>query len=342
MKPYSCSCGQAVFCDNTVCISCGQLLGFDPMLGIIISLKKTLDSCLVDGQGKAYQLCANRRLYQVCNGIVPLDEPQGIDALCNTCQLNRTIPVVERPKNLLRWQRLEAAKRRMIAGLAAVDLQVGAGNQNAAGPMRFDFMEDKRSHPDVLEHFVSTGHKNGLITINLMEADDVQRVRQRELSGERQRTLLGHFRHEAGHYFYPQLVVDIDAFKNLFGDPFADYELALRSYYDQGPSSGWGDRFISAYASSHPLEDWAECFAHVLHIQDGLETATAYGLIKPSIQVSTLTEQLTSWNEFVISLNEINRSLGVRDPYPFVVSQIVSTKMNFVQESIRALVTNRA
>jgi hypothetical protein len=336
-----CSCGQEVFYDNTVCLACSRTLGFDPMTLQIVSVKEAPEEIFLDDNGAGYQLCANRRKYQVCNGLVPLAQQPDAESLCSTCQLNRTIPVVQRPKNLLRWQRLEAAKRRMVAGLTTIGLRVGHGNDNPAGAMRFDFMEDKRSHPDVLEHFVSTGHKNGLITINLMEADEVLRVQQREWSGERQRTLLGHFRHEAGHYFYPQLVLDIDGFKGLFGDPWINYEQALRAYYDAGPSVDWGRNYISAYSSSHPLEDWAECFAHVLHIQDGLETAGRYGLVAVDIASASFTEQLACWGDLVVSLNEINRSIGVRDPYPFVIGPGVSAKLDFVRQAISVLAANR-
>jgi len=341
VKSLFCECGQVVFCDNTECGSCGNTLGFDPTRSLMISLSNHQGETYHDALGNGFQLCANRRQYQVCNGLVALSEQPDRDALCNTCRLNRTIPVVDRPANLLRWQRLEQAKRRMVSGLATLGLEVGAGNGNPAGPMRYDFMEDKRSHPDVLEHFVATGHKDGLITINLMEADDIQRVQQRELSGERYRTVLGHFRHEAGHYYYPQLVTNLTTFSSLFGDPTADYEQALQLYYDNGPAADWGQNFISAYASSHPLEDWAECFAHFLHIQDTLETAGTQGLVATDIVSASLPEQLDLWARLVISLNEVSRSLGVRDPYPFILNAAVSAKLEYVRQAISALATRR-
>ncbi len=339
MRLLFCSCGEAVFCDNTECLNCGRVLAFDPLAPAMLSLRDNGDGTLRDDEGRGYRLCANRLQYGVCNGFVPLPgDPSGAATLCGTCQLNRTIPVVHRPENLVRWQRLERAKRRLVAGLSTLGLRAGPGNGNAQGPMRFDFLEDKRSHPDVLEHFVSTGHKDGLITINLMEADEVQRVRQRELSGERYRTLLGHFRHEAGHYFYLQLVTDWGLFNELFGDPAVDYNQALNLYYDRGPVFDWQRRFISAYASSHPLEDWAECFAHLLHLQDSLETAAARGLIDSSLMTAGLAEQLEVWRELVIGINEVSRSLGVGDPYPFIINANVARKLQFVRDSIQALV----
>ena len=342
MRPLFCSCGQAVFCDNTHCFNCSRTLGFDPTTLQMRCVSAGADGIMRDDSDAGYQLCANRKNYHVCNGLVPISDRSNTQVLCTTCELNRTIPVVERPENLLRWQRLEEAKRRMIAGLAALDLQVGKGNNNSSGPMRFDFMEDQRSHPDVLEEFVSTGHENGLITINIMEADEVQRVQQREWAGERQRTLLGHFRHESGHYFFEQLIGDGKEFSSLFGNPGASYGKALSRYYDNGPASDWGLNFISAYASSHPMEDWAECFAHVLHIHDALETAAAYGLIKVESQENQWIEPLEQWRNLVVGLNEINRSLGVRDPYPFVLNDKVMAKMNFVKQTIATLTVDRA
>lgn len=334
MRLLFCSCGEPVFYDNIACLNCSRVLAFDPMLPGMLGLREGGDGVFVADDGQAYRLCANRLNYQVCNGFVVLVDGVSESTLCNTCQLNRTIPIVDRPENLVRWQRLERAKRRLVAGLAVLGLQVGRGNGNNAGPMRFDFIEDKRSHPDVLEHFVSTGHKDGLITINLMEADEVQRVRQRELSGERYRTLLGHFRHEAGHYFYLQVINDWSRFKQLFGDPSADYDQALNLYYDRGPVFDWQGGFISAYASSHPLEDWAECFAHLLHMQDTLETAATRGLIDLDVMTAGLPQQLEVWRQLTVSLNEVNRSLGTGDPYPFVINTVVADKLQFVREAI--------
>jgi hypothetical protein len=328
VKSYQCLCGQALFCENTRCGNCGRVAAFEPRLPAMLSLDETGDGALVDGEGRRYQPCDNRRKYKVCNGVVP--EGSAV-TLCSGCRLNRTIPVVEREENIRRWKRLEAAKRRLIAGLSMLGLDV---TRDGDGGMLFDFLEDKRSHPDVLEHFVSTGHKDGVITINVLEAEDIQRVQQRELLGERYRTVLGHCRHEAGHFFYPALVRDMDSFVALFGDPGSDYDAALKRYYEQGPAEGWEQRHISAYASAHPLEDWAECFAHYLHIEDTLETAVCYGLAEDP--GSSARERLDRWAQFVIPLNEIGRSLGQRDHYPFILTPVVIEKLLYVQAAIAA------
>ena len=151
----------------------------------MINVDESQDGIYQDEHGNDYQLCANRRDYDVCNGLVPLSELTSQNKLCRSCSLNRTIPIVRRAKNRVRWKRLEQAKRRMIAGLSTLGLDASAAANSGQTGMRFDFLEDKRSHPDVLETFVSTGHKDGVITINVTEADDITRVQQRELMGER-------------------------------------------------------------------------------------------------------------------------------------------------------------
>lgn len=328
MTPYYCRCGQALFCENTRCGNCGRATAFEPLIPAMMSLDEAEDGSLLDTDGTRYALCDNRRDYRACNGVVELGSGT---TLCSGCRLNRTIPVVERQENLLRWKRLEAAKRRMIAGLSKLSLDVNSGGN---GGMRFDFLEDKRSHPDVLEHFVSTGHKDGVITINIIEADEIQRVQQRELMGERYRTVLGHCRHEAGHFFYNTLVRDMDSFVALFGDPGLDYASALKNYYENGPAEGWDALHISAYASAHPLEDWAECFAHYLHIEDTLETAVCYGLAEDP--GSDPRQRLDRWAQFVIPLNELGRSLGQRDHYPFILTPVVIEKLLYVGAAITA------
>jgi hypothetical protein len=171
-----------------------------------------------------------------------------------------------------------------------------------------------------------------VITINVMEADEIQRVQQRELMGERYRTVLGHIRHEAGHFFYPQVAIDLGAFSALFGDPTANYDTAMNAYYQNGPAEGWELEHISAYASAHPLEDWAECFAHFLHIEDTLETAICYGMAADP--GPDPRERLSAWVRFVIPLNELGRSLGQRDHYPFILTPVVIEKLLFVQRAV--------
>ncbi len=321
MIAYRCRCGEPLFCENTLCGSCGRHVAFEPLTATVTALDEDGNEW-VDAQGHRFRPCANRRDYRACNGIVAVDDSH---PLCSGCRLNRTIPSMTRRENVQRWKHLEAAKRRMIAGVSRLGLDVNTG-------LRFDFLEDKRSHPDVQEHFVATGHKDGLITINVIEADELERVKQREIMGERYRTVLGHFRHEAGHYFYMDLVKHMADFERVFGDPFADYDDSMQRYYANGPAAEWQHNYISAYASSHPLEDWAECFAHLLHIEDTLETAACYSFIDdPGADTRA---KLDCWARFAIPLNEISRSLGQRDAYPFILTETVIAKLLFIADSI--------
>ena len=330
MQQFFCRCGHAVYCENSLCGNCGRTLTFEPFGKHMLSLDLEPDGVLKDSDGNSFRLCSNRAAHRVCNGAVPAGVENSGQGLCSACRLNRTIPVIEgRPENVRRWRALERAKRRMLAGVSQLGLSATPGD---GPPMCFDFLEDKRSHPDMLEHFVATGHKDGVITINVSEADDSQRVQQRELMGERYRTLLGHFRHEAGHFFYPVVVTDLAAFTRLFGDPAQDYASALEQYYAQGPRAHWDSQWVSAYASSHPLEDWAECFAHYLHICDAMETAVTWGMVdNPG---ATLEDRLNCWVDLSIQLNEMSRSLGQSDPYPFVLTTAIVAKLAFVETAI--------
>ncbi len=329
MLPLYCQCGQRVFCDNTDCANCGRKLGFDPVTRQMHSLEPDGDSW-VDQEGRNYQFCENRLRFKICNGLAGEDS----NRLCRACALNRTIPILEKPDNILLWSRLERAKRRLVYDISRLDLPLRVDIDGKSTELHFDFKEDQRSHPDVFEEFVTTGYKDGLITINLREADDVTRVQQRELMGERFRTLLGHFRHEAGHFYFPIIVQDPDGFTQLFGDFATNYSETLEYYYQHGPGQDWEASYISAYASSHPLEDWAETFAHYLHIEDALETAASQGLA-PDMSEQSLEDRLGLWIELVVSLNEVSRSLGIRDAYPFALTPAIVKKLCFVDDCVR-------
>ena len=341
MKKLTCDCGQPVYFEHQQCFNCNRLLGFDPLQRELVCVETAENGTLVDSQGSTFQLCANRRDFDVCNGLVPVTEQTTSDSLCTSCALNRTVPFTERPENVDRWRKMEVAKRRMLAGLGQLgltDLEAGLHT----GKLRFDFVEDQRSHPEVAEQFVSTGHFDGLITINLLEAEATERVAQQESLGEAYRTLLGHFRHEAAHFFYRRLATDLVVFEALFGDPETDYALANEQYYEHGPPDRWEQNYISAYASSHPLEDWAECFAHLLHLHDTLETAITNGLVDVKEMPESLAEKLSIWRVFSAALNQATRSLGLGDAYPFFITENVEKKLQFVQDSITRFVADRA
>ncbi|MDB5233191.1 MAG: hypothetical protein JWR44_184, partial [Hymenobacter sp.] len=172
------------------------------------------------------------------------------------------------------------------------------------------------------------------------------------------RTVLGHFRHEVGHYYWDRLIdntPNLEPFRQLFGDDRTDYEQALKQHYDQGPPADWREHFISAYATTHPWEDWAETWAHYLHIIDTVQTASSFGVrVRPQVSEpeDRLTAQITEdpyesenfdaimkqWLPLSLALNSLNRSMGLRDVYPFVIPPAVAKKLAFIHQVCRGVV----
>ena len=199
-----------------------------------------------------------------------------------------------------------------------------------------------------------TGHDRGLITLNLSEADDSQRERQRHAMGEPYRTLLGHFRHEIAHYYWDRLISNspsIDEFRRVFGDERQDYGQALQQHYANGAPNNWPENFVTSYASSHPWEDFAETWAHYFHIVDTLESANAFGMrVRPRVAQgadlstavdfdphnATMERIIDSWLPLTFAVNSINRSMGLSDLYPFVLGPTVIVKLAFVHAQIHA------
>lgn len=330
MKLFRCDCGQRVFFDNTTCLRCGSQLGFDPGSLAMISLSPATGGEFADSAGAAYRRCRNYAEHRICNWLVRAEAPRGY---CIGCDRTKVIPSLGVPGNLELWSKLETAKRRLLYTLLYLGLPLTIGGTRQ---LRFRFMEDRRRNPAVLESFVGTGHAKGTVTINVAEADDAERHAVREQMQERYRTLLGHFRHESGHFYFGALVRDHDeheAFRALFGDERADYEEAIAAYYRDGAPTDWSARYVSAYAAAHPHEDWAETFAHYLHIVDALETAEATGLATPP--EGHAPRWIREWMELSVTLNELNRSLGQDDPYPFVLTTAVQDKLSFIDRLVR-------
>ena len=270
MRVFSCgNCGQAVYFENVICENCDTALGFDPVGLTMKPLYPAGDGKLATkaGRGGRQVYCANYS-HDVCNWLVAEKESGW---LCLSCGLSRTIPDLSVPGNPERWFEFEKAKRRLIYELLKLGLPVKhAGENNGVPSLAFDILADAK-----------TGHENGVITLNVAEADPAVRERTREQFGEPYRTLLGHFRHESGHYYWLALIANgpaLKRFRELFGDERADYAKALASYHQRGPKSDWPQNYISAYATAHPWEDWAESWAHYLHMVDALETAADYRL----------------------------------------------------------------
>lgn len=227
---------------------------------------------------------------------------------------------------------MESNKRRMLYGLLQFKLfPIIEGKEKY--PLIFDFLEDKRSNPLVTDEHVNTGFNKGVITLNVLEADPGYREATREAMNELYRSLLGHFRHEIGHYFWQELIEgkpSYTKFKQLFGDDTINYQQCLDKYYSSGPKDNWRENYISAYASSHPLEDWAETWAHYMSMTDTLETALSFNIIKEKFSLNDFEAWIDKWMGLVVILNALNRSLGNKDAYPFVISKSVRNKLHFI------------
>ncbi len=356
MKLFQCqNCRQELYFENTRCESCGLWLGYLPGRELITALKPDNNTgsaermwrALVDD--KLYRCCANAP-FGVCNWLVPAAAP---DTYCAACRHNRMIPDLSWAENLDKWRALEVAKHRLFYTLFQLRLPVETQAESPAG-LSFEFLADVAPSGSP----VMTGHSDGVITINLAEADDVERERRRHQMREPYRTLLGHFRHEIGHYYWDRLIANtphLEEFRRIFGDERRDYAAALQDYYAWGAPSDWSRHFISAYASSHPWEDFAETWAHYFHMVDALETARAAGLAVSAKRSQSsgavfdfhprdtdIEHLVEAWLELTFAVNSLNRSMGLHDLYPFVLGPSAVAKLTFVQQRIRAISPHKA
>jgi hypothetical protein len=357
MKLFECqNCGQPLYFENTSCESCGLRLGYLPDHEAVTALREAQDGLwhsLAVPQ-PLYRFCANAQ-YDVCNWLIAGDHPE---IYCAACRHNRTIPDLSYPENLLHWRRIEFAKHRLFYTLLKLRLPLTTRWEDPNG-LAFDFLSPESDGASAAPAVV-TGHAGGLITLNVAEADDIERERQRKSLAEPYRTLLGHFRHEIAHYYWDHLVADtpaLDEFRLLFGDEREDYREALARYYATGPTPDWSERFVTAYASAHPWEDFAETWAHYFHMVDTLETAAAFGIrLRPQVakgagldavvnfdpHVAELDRIVDTWLPLTFAVNSINRSMGQPDLYPFVLPPPVIWKLAFLHERIRAVDATRS
>lgn len=334
------NCGQRLAFENSVCLSCGSALGFslDDMALLVIA--RGPDRRLpgfVDAND--FQLCANLHLAE-CNWLI---RGGATGALCLSCSLTRTRPNDSDTKALAAFARAERAKRRLIVELHELKLPIAGRDRDPELGLAFDLLSSEYEK-------VFTGHDNGVITLDLAEGDDVHREHLRVEMDEPYRTLLGHFRHEIGHYYYYRLIDPnrdyLAEFRELFGDPDADYQEALDRHYRDGAPAGWKESFVSSYATMHASEDWAETFAHYLHIRDTLDTSAAFGLASAAATLerrvlgpSAFPILIDMWLPLSWSLNMVNRSMGHDDLYPFVLPAAVLEKMRFIHTVIAEVTT---
>ncbi|SEK66341.1 hypothetical protein SAMN05216359_102596 [Roseateles sp. YR242] len=354
-RNYLCRCSMPVFFRNSACLSCGSPLGYLPEDGTLHALHPTAhpDHFRIHGhEGATFRRCANFSSAAGCNWLVQ-DEGLHTPTFCLACSLSRTIPDLSFPVNAELWRRMESAKRRLVSQLLGLGLPVVPRFKDPAKGLAFDFL---RAEPGKR---VITGHAAGVITINIEEADDAKREKTRAEFGEPYRTLLGHFRHEIGHYYWDRLVAQTSwlvPFRQLFGDERQDYAGGLRRNYERGPPPDWRKHFISAYASAHPWEDWAETWAHYLHLRDTIDTAISVGILGTARPAdghaheesiagpfserdlwqrdhATGAEFLTlvrDWVAVTCVMNEMSRAMGLPDFYPFVLPAATVPKLHFI------------
>ncbi|WP_371054747.1 putative zinc-binding metallopeptidase [Rhodosalinus sp. K401] len=287
-----------------------------------------------DPQARAFlaapPFCANREIIG-CNWIAP---EQG--AFCRACAMTVLAPDTSIPDAIPNWAQTEAAKRWVLDNL---------------GRWHWFRPEDVGTRPAF--HMlaegptpVAMGHVDGVVTISVAEADEVLRTSRREALEEPYRTMIGHMRHEIAHMLWWRLSLRADflkAFRAVFGDEREDYQAALQRHYGNGPPQDWRERFITTYASAHPHEDWAETAAHLLHLTDITDSVAAAGFSSPDLPAR-------DWDPYsepdadrlirvaaalVAGINHVNRSMGLADVYPFVLSSAAWRKLVFVHEWLR-------
>ena len=407
-RAFKCVCGQALYFRNSQCMRCGRALGYESGRCELVALEPAavphpapavpsgaeatpeeavpaVDPatavlpplwCLARdeaGTEGLWHRCANLLSASACNWLVPAAPGGGPppSLLCLSCRLNRTVPDLSDSRHAANWRHVEHAKRRLVSSLLELGLPVQPRlDEDPQRGLMFDLLGSLPGAPPPM-----TGHDSGLITINVDEADDLTRESVRAQMGEPYRTVLGHLRHEVGHYYWDRLVLGTpwhERYRELFGDETQDYAAALQRHYTQGAPADWPTRHITAYASAHPWEDWAETWAHYQHMIDGLDTAASFGLnlgssaIEPvgeersdgagpaagdtagatpaSVASPTLARLMAAdfdrvfgdWLRLTQALNQMSRSLGERDFYPFVIAPAARRKLAFVHDVIAA------
>lgn len=352
MKAFACdNCGNLVFFENVRCIKCGFALGFVPNELELSALKPASDGTWqplspVVKTGSGFRSCVNGSEYQVCNWLIPAEDQ---NSLCKACRLNQVIPDLNVAGNRQRWSKLEQAKHLLVFSLLQLRLPLEGVPEENRPDLKFSFLDDPPGGPPI-----STGHQDGLITIRIAEADDSERERIRANLHEPYRTLLGHLRHEVAHYYWDRLIANtswLGRFRELFGDETQDYAGALKAHYEKGPPDDWQTRCVTPYAASHPWEDWAETWAHYLHMVDTTDTAVSFGLRlqpdhpaaktmtfdprKATPRSASFDDTVQNWTALTYALNTLNRGMGLSDLYPFVLSEPVVGKLRFIHDVVR-------
>jgi hypothetical protein len=353
MKLFKCDvCGQLLYFENQVCEKCRHRLGYLALRNDLVALAPLGEGAPggeawvnASGGSARHRFCSNAA-YDACNWLLPSDSQE---QYCIACRHNRLVPDLSQQANVLAWRKLESAKHRLFYTLLRLKLPI-ENRADAPHGLVFDFPADTPQTGKVM-----TGHDNGVVTIALAEADDAEREKRRAELGEPYRTLLGHFRHEVGHYYWDRLVRDggrLEECRAVFGDDTQDYEEALKIHYNVGAPPDWQENYISQYATTHAWEDFAETWAHYLHIVDTLEMAHAFGIqVRPKIdrageleaevdfdpyQPGNIQQIVDAWIPLTFALNSLNRTMGQQDLYPFILSPKVIEKLGFIHDLVHS------
>ncbi len=352
MRLFRCTnCLGTVYFDNLVCLQCNHELGYltesIEMVAFVAQESEPWQARYRHQPATAvaqYRPCANRQA-AFCNWMV---EPHRVGGLCRACVLTSVYPDQSILENQLAWQALENAKRQWLYTTLLMGLPAEPKTDETPYGLTFRMLQSIEGRVSVL-----TGHADGIITINVAESDPVHRLELREAMDEPYRTLLGHFRHESGHYYWQRLIADhpvrLESFRAMFGDETVDYGEALTRHYEQGPPVDWRENFVSGYAASHAWEDFAETWAHFMHIVDAVDVADAWGVSienYPEREIRRFADQahgnerfrdlMSRWLPLSLLTNSLNRSLGHEDAYPFAPSATVIQKLGWIAELVDA------
>jgi hypothetical protein len=340
MKIFQCGyCDHSIYFENVQCDNCGHISGFRAEDRQMLTFDTEDKKLISDREGIEYKFCKNKE-YSVCNWVLEKDDPE---EFCSACQLNRTIPKLSDADNFENWTHLEIAKHRLIYQLQKIGLPLPNKMDHEKDGLCFDFVA-RQNNPKLM-----TGHANGVVTILIREGNSVLREKARKELKEPYRTLVGHLRHEVGHYFWDQLIRDspeiLAEFRALFGNETIDYGKALQKYYKTTTQKNWQKSYISEYATSHPWEDWAETWAHYLHIMDMVETGYFFRIsVKPTVKNKVLKTRVSfdpykmqNFDTIIqtcvplsFAVNSMNRAMGIPDIYPFVISPAIVEKLRFI------------
>src|SRR5215207_378700 len=336
MQLHHCQrCGHRLAFSAQRCDVCSSEIGYVPQLRGLRSLTPPDGAGVYDAEGDRLWRCLNAAWG--CNWMLSA----GSDTeWCRSCRLTRGRPDLARVDAVAAWVAAEAAKRQLVHQLDKLELPIVARSADAPDGLAFDLV-------DVPGHAVVTGHLDGVVTLDLAETDDRYRDDLRRTLCEPFRTVIGHLRHEVAHYYWPRLVGqtnEVGGFRRLFGDERDDYRQAMDRYYAGGAPAWSADQHITPYAASHPFEDWAETFAHYLHIIYAAETAIAHRFmpdgadvtIEQLVEMPDFAGAVATWRQISAAVNDISESLGNAAVYPLDPVGVVVDKLNFVHRQVTA------